>query len=136
MKYFLSSKFHDFHVVSLENAFQLRAVASRLLEQIVDSVIAGAVVLVQINTCIVTKYTFFSTLRLRTMLSDFKIIPVISFLYSLLYTETSITDLSHSQRLGERVVHLLDEGFSVTKCEWHILFFWLVKLINSRFRVY
>ena len=49
----MCSKFHNFHVVSVENAFQLRAVAARLLEQIVDRVVAGAVVLVHINTCLI-----------------------------------------------------------------------------------
>lgn len=52
MKIFFFSKFHNFHVVSVQNAFQLRAVAARLLEQIVDRVVAGAVVLIHINTCL------------------------------------------------------------------------------------
>ena len=114
MKNFVCLKFHHFHVVSLENAFQFRAVGARLLEQIVDRVVTGAVVLVQINTFFDKEFTFFSILRLRTMLSDLRIIPVISFLYSFICSKNRKTYLSHSQCLGEGVVHLLDEGFSVT----------------------
>ena len=39
-------KLHHFHIVSVENAFELCAVAAGLLEKIVNDIVAGAVVLV------------------------------------------------------------------------------------------
>lgn len=39
-------KLHHFHIVSVENAFELCSVAAGLLKKIVDDIVAGAVILV------------------------------------------------------------------------------------------